>query len=64
MKFEDVPVRPVMRYALCECGGRLVQVETAPVMLSLPAQYLHQCAICGREQSLRGVSPSLVYEVA
>ena len=64
MKFEDVLVRPVMRYKLCDCGGRLVQVENAPVMLSLPAQYLHQCAICGREQSLRGVSPSLVYEVA
>ncbi|WP_404483441.1 hypothetical protein ABWL43_18180 [Pseudomonas sp. HT11] len=63
MKFEDVLVRPVMRYTLCDCGGRLVQVENAPVMLSLPARYLHQCALCGREQSLRGVSPSLVYEV-
>lgn len=63
MKFEDVLVRPVMRYTLCDCGGRLVQVENASVMLSLPAQYLHQCALCGREQSLRGVSPSLVYEV-
>ncbi len=40
MKFEDVPVRPVMRYTLCECGGRLMQVESAPVLLSFPAQYL------------------------
>ncbi|NWA43798.1 hypothetical protein HX871_06885 [Pseudomonas reactans] len=64
MKFEDVPVRSVMRYTLCECGGRLVQVENAPVMLSFPAQYLHQCGICGRQQSLRCVSPSLAYEVA
>ncbi len=45
MKFEDVPVRPVMRYTLCECGGRLMQVESAPVLLSFPAQYLHQCAL-------------------
>lgn len=64
MKYENVPVRPVMRYTLCECGGRLVQVENAPVSLSLPAQYLHQCSLCARHQSLRGVSPSLVYEVA
>ena len=64
MKFEDVPVRSVMRYTLCECGGRLVQVEGTPVLLSFPAQYLHQCGVCARRQSLRGVSPALVYEVA
>lgn len=64
MKFEDVPVRPVMRYTLCECGGRLVQIDNAPVSLSFPAHYLHQCGLCGRHQSLHGVSPALVYEVA
>lgn len=63
MKFEDVPVRPVMHYTLCECGRRLVQLVNASVMLSFPAQYLHQCGIGGRHQSLRGVSPALVYEV-
>lgn len=64
MKFEDVPVRPVMRYTLCDCGGRLVQADNAPVLLSFPAQYLHECSFCGRQQSLRGVSPALAYEVA
>lgn len=64
MKFEDVPVRPVMRYTLCECDGRLVQVDNAPVLLSFPAQYLHECCACGRQQSLRNVSPVLTYEVA
>jgi len=63
MKYEDVPVRPVMRYTLCECGGRLVQVENSPVLLSFPAQYLHECASCHRSQSLHGVSPALAYEV-
>ena len=64
MKFEYVPVRPVMRYTLCDCGGRLVQADNAPVLLSFPAQYLHECSVCGRQQSLRGVSPALAYEVA
>lgn len=64
MKFEDVPVRPVMRYALCDCDGRLVQVDDAPVLLSFPAQYLHQCSACDRLQALREVSPTLAYEVA
>ena len=64
MNFEDVPVRPVMRYTLCDCGGRLVQADNAPVLLSFPAQYLHECSACGRQQSLRGISPALAYEVA
>ncbi|WP_426248295.1 hypothetical protein [Pseudomonas sp. TWR3-1-1] len=63
MKFEEVPVRPVMRYTLCECGGRLARAENTTALLSFPAQYLHQCGICGRQQSLCGVSPALAYEV-
>jgi hypothetical protein len=64
MKYENVPVHPVMRYTLCDCGGRLIRVENSPVLLSFPAQYLHECSTCHRQQNLRGVSPVLAYEVA
>ncbi len=64
MKFEDVPVRPVMRYALCECGGRLTQEEGAVIWLSNPPLYPHECKACGERQSLRVVSPALTYEEA
>jgi hypothetical protein len=62
MKFEDVPVRPVMRYTLCDCGGRLLQEDGAVVWLSSPPQYPHQCEKCRERKSLRSVSPSLIWE--
>jgi hypothetical protein len=64
MKFEDIPVRPVMRYALCACGGRLTQEEGAVVWNARPTIYPHQCKACGARKGLQVISPSLTYEEA
>jgi hypothetical protein len=61
MKYEEVPVRPVMRYTLCECGGRLIQEEGAAVFLTLPQQWPHICVCCAERQTLQVVSPQLLY---
>ncbi|AZE53678.1 hypothetical protein C4K03_1507 [Pseudomonas synxantha] len=64
MKYEEIPVNQVLRYALCDCGGRLIQEEGSVVFLSCPPQYPHICSVCGHKQTLRGISPELSYKEA
>lgn len=64
MKLEDVPVRPVMRYALCDCGGRLIPDEGAVTWNSRPMIYPHECKACGARKGLQAISPMLIYEEA
>lgn len=60
MKYEDVQVATFQRYVLCECGGRLALVPDAPMTMSLPPWWLHQCQGCGEKQYLQEKSPGLV----
>jgi len=60
MKYEEIPVHTFLRYGLCDCGGRLVGVEDAPMQMSMPPRFLHQCASCSQQQWLQEKSPALV----
>lgn len=62
MKYEDVPVKTYLRYALCGCGGRLNGVRDASILFSDPPQFLHKCQKCAEQTYLREPdrSPAIV----
>ena len=64
MNYENVEVRTYLRYALCECGGRLTVAPDAPMRMSLPPWWLHRCQVCAAEQFLQEKSPALVTQEA
>jgi hypothetical protein len=62
MKYEDIPVKTFLRYALCNCGGRLKGIPGSTMLLSDPPQFLHKCQKCGEHSYLREPdrSPAIV----
>lgn len=55
--YMDIPIRYYMRYALCECGGKLI-VEGGPDNCWMTdGGYLHDCDACGAKVKLDQQSP-------
>jgi len=66
MEFKNEKVTAFKRYALCECGGKLVrnadENHLSTILTTSPPQYPHKCEKCGKVVNLIYISPDIVYK--